>query len=240
MTQDGLIRWDDKGVPHSLLFKDKYFCTQNGYEECSYVAEQGNDLRGRFRELKADDVFVVIETGFGTGLSFCCVWQLFEACAPKGARLHFISLELYPLAVDELVRALNVWPVLNRYAKQLEERYQPKAGGIGEFCFDDNRVRLTIVFDDVVVALKRINEEGLAPHGADAWLLNGFSPFSNPLMWSDDVFKGMRPLSRRGTTLSTFTVASAVRRGLEAQGFQVEKIAGYGTKKHVLKGVFGS
>ena len=57
-------------------------------------------------------------------------------------------------------------------------------------------------------------------------------------MWSDDVFKGMALLSKRGTSLSTFTVAGFVRRGLEAQGFKVERIKGYGTKKTVLIGAF--
>lgn len=232
------IRWDAQGVPHSLLFRDKYFCTQNGYEECSYVAEEGNNLRQRFRELNSSKPFTMIETGFGTGLSFCSAWQLFDACAPQGAQLHFVSIELYPLSNEDLVKALGIWPVLSKYQQYLKEQYQPAAQGVREFYFNQGRVRLTLLFEDVVAALKRILDEKIAPHGADAWLLNGFSPFSNPLMWSDEVFKGMAPLSHKDTTLSTFTVASAVRKGLETHGFAVEKIKGYGTKKHVLKGMF--
>jgi tRNA 5-methylaminomethyl-2-thiouridine biosynthesis bifunctional protein len=234
------IRWDAKGVPHSEVFRDKYFCTQNGYEECCYVADQGNNFRERFSKLdpNTSGTFTIIETGFGTGLSFCCAWQLWEQCAPSSWKLHFISLELYPLSAEDLTRALNVWPAIAVYKEALSLQYKPFTTGIHHFDFNEGKTRLTIAFDDVVVALKNIFEQKMAPQGADAWLLNGFSPFSNPLMWSEDVFKGMALLSHQGTTLSTFTVAVAVRQGLEAQGFVVEKIPGYGTKRHVLKGYF--
>jgi tRNA 5-methylaminomethyl-2-thiouridine biosynthesis bifunctional protein len=233
------IRWDAKGNPHSTLFKDKYFCTQNGYEESRHVAIQGNNLRERFSQLDPQNpgTFTIIETGFGTGLTFCCPWQLWEECAPKSWKLHFISIELYPLTIDEINRALSVWPVLKKCQEVLVSHYRPLESGIGHFDLTP-QVRLTIVFEDVIVALKQIKDQNLAPNGADVWLLNGFSPFSNPLMWSEGVFKGMAPLSKKGTTLSTFTVAAVVRHGLEAQGFKVERVPGHGIKRHVLKGEF--
>lgn len=232
------IQWDAKGVPYSTIFRDKYFCTQNGYEECCYVSGKGNDLPERFSKLDPlrTGTFTIIETGFGTGLSFCCAWQLWEKYAPASWKLHFISIELYPLAVEDLNQALAMWPILVPYKEALTAQYQPLKEGIKDFYF--NNVHLTIVFEDVVLALKTITQKNLAPGKADAWFLNGFSPFSNPLMWIPDVFKGMALLSKRETTLSTFTVAAAVRKGLEAEGFVVEKIPGYGTKKHVLKGHF--
>ena len=48
----------------------------------------------------------------------------------------------------------------------------------------------------------------------------------------------MAALSRCGTTLATFTVAGFVRRGLEAQGFEVQRVLGHGRKKNVLTGHF--
>ena len=99
-------------------------------------------------------------------------------------------------------------------------------------------MRLTILFDHVVPALAVILRTGLAPNGADAWFMDGFAPSKNPEMWSNDVFMGMSALSREGTTLSTFTVAGFVRRGLEASGFEVQRIPGHGEKKNVLTGRF--
>jgi tRNA 5-methylaminomethyl-2-thiouridine biosynthesis bifunctional protein len=93
LQQDHLIRWDAKGVPHSLTFRDKYFCTQNGYEECCYVSDKGNDLRERFSNLDPaiQGTFTIIETGFGTGLSFCCVWQLWEQHARIAILIYYNS-----------------------------------------------------------------------------------------------------------------------------------------------------
>ena len=240
IIEDSTIRWDAKGVPHSVVFRAKYFCTQNGYEECCYVADKGNNLRERFLKLDPNTkgTFTIIETGFGTGLSFCCAWQMWDQCAPASWMLHFISVDLYPLSTEDLTRALSIWPSLSSYKESLSVQYKPFDSGIKHFYLNGSRVHLTIAFEDVVVALRKIYQQGIAPGGADAWFLNGFSPFSNPLMWTADVFKGMALLSREGTTLSTFTVAVAVRMGLEVEGFKVEKIPGYGTKKHVLKGSF--
>lgn len=235
------IRWDENGVPHSLKFNDKYFCTQNGYEEYRHVAGGGNDLSRRLRDLdpSREGIFTVIETGFGTGMCFCCLWEMWETHAPKSWTLHYISIELYPLSTEEIKRALDVWPVLDKYKNLLSGQYQPKPGEVSHFKFNNDRVCLTLVFRDVVVALEMIREKELAPGMADVWLLNGFSPFANPRMWVPEVFAGMAKLSKPGTTLSTFTAAGHVRRGLQAAGFEVERVRGFGTKKQIIKGVFG-
>ncbi len=234
------IRWDDRGVPHSIHFRDKYFCTQNGYEEYRHISGHGNGLLQRFSDLNPSEngIFTIIETGFGTGMCFCCIWELWDQYAPKSWTLHFISIELYPLSADDLDRALSVWPALEKYRHILSKQYQPFSHGIRDFYFDEKRVHLTIVFEDVVEALKKIHQQNASGIKAEAWLLNGFSPFANPQMWTTEVFLGMAKLSQTGTTLSTFTVAGHVRRGLEAAGFQLEKIPGYGTKKQMLRGCF--
>ncbi len=234
-----LLTWDTQGLPHSVIFDDKYFCKENGFEETIHVSCKGNALPKRFAKLDPNGkgTFTIIETGFGTGLSFCAAWKVWQKCAPKSWDLHFVSIELYPLPSEDIARALSLWPSLSDYPKLLLAQYKPQKEGMIDLYFKDSRVRLTLVFDDVVVALKNIHRNRLT-QGADAWFLNGFAPAKNPKMWSDEVFEHMAPLSKKGTTLSTFTVAGFVRRGLEAQGFEVAKIKGYGEKKHILTGIF--
>ncbi len=234
------IRWDAQGVPHSVLFRDKYFCTQNGLEEYRYILKEGSHLSERFAALDScqNGIFVVGETGFGTGLNFCALWELWEEYAPPSWTLRFISVELYPLSSVDLDRALCAWPALEKYRQLLSAQYQPLPGEVQDFYFQNDRVRLTVLFEDVVDALKRLAQENRVVSKVDAWLLNGFSPFANPRMWVPDVFSGMARLSKTGTTFSTFTVAGAVRRGLETAGFSVQKFPGYGTKKHMLRGSF--
>lgn len=234
------IVWDEEGMPRSTCFDDKYFCRSSGYDESVYVCCQANALRERFLALNAAErgVFTILETGFGTGLDFCCVWQLWHETAPSSWRLHFISVELYPLAVENLSRALAFWPVLAPQAGALSAKYAPAPGQTKSFLFDGDRVTLTIIFRHVQEALPLARTCGLAPEGVDVVLLDGFAPSKNPEMWSDHVFDGVAALSRKGTTLTTFTVAGFVRRGLTDRGFVIRKIPGLGGKKHVLAAFF--
>lgn len=234
------IRWNEHGVPHSVAFDDQYFCKDNGYEEGIHVCCHGNSLRGRFLKLDPalKGTFTILETGFGTGLDFCCAWELWDQCAPSSWTLHFLSVELFPLSAEDMARALSLWPSLSAYTAQLLEQYQPCDGKIQDMSLSGGRVRLTLVVDDAAAGLGRIKKENFAPQGADACFLDGFAPSKNPRMWSQEVFNGVAALSRKGTTLSTFTVAGAVRRGLEASGFTVQKIPGHGKKKQILTAVF--
>src|SRR3990167_4208363 len=150
-----LIRWDEKGLPRSVQFDDKYFCQDNGFQESLYTFCGGNDLEKRFAGLPAvgAETFVIGEAGFGTGLNFLSAWQLFKKHAPSTATLHFISLDKFPLSPEDLKKALGLWPALNREAGQLCERYAGVKPG-GEVSFDGGRVKLTIFFEDVLSALQ--------------------------------------------------------------------------------------
>jgi tRNA 5-methylaminomethyl-2-thiouridine biosynthesis bifunctional protein len=72
---------------------------------------------------------------------------------------------------------------------------------------------------------------------ADAWFLDGFSPALNPAMWREEVLAAVAARSAPGTRAATFTVAGAVRRGLAAAGFQVDKRPGFGRKKERLEAI---
>ncbi|MBI3441303.1 MAG: FAD-dependent 5-carboxymethylaminomethyl-2-thiouridine(34) oxidoreductase MnmC [Proteobacteria bacterium] len=65
----------------------------------------------------------------------------------------------------------------------------------------------------------------------DAWYLDGFSPAKNPAMWEEKLFPLLASRTKPGGTLSTFSSAGFVRRGLQQAGFIVEKITGFGAKR---------
>jgi tRNA 5-methylaminomethyl-2-thiouridine biosynthesis bifunctional protein len=234
------VRWDEKGVPYGMAFDDHYFCVDNGYEEAVHVGVLGNALPERFRELDPNKsgIFTIIETGFGTGLDFCCAWEAWDAFAPASWKLAFVSVELYPVSAEDLGRALGMWPRLAKYREAFLGQYAPVPGGVQKMSFGEGRVHLTVVFNEVVSALKRIREGSLALEGADAWFLDGFGPSKNPGMWREEVFVEVAALSRSGTTFSTFTAAGQVRRLLTKHGFLVRKVPAHGKKKHMLTGTY--
>jgi len=235
-----LIKWDSQGTPFSVVFDDMYFCAVNGYEDALYIFCGGNRLEERFKKLDpaVKGTFTIVETGFGTGLIFCVAWKLWKQHAPSSWTLNFFTVERYPLPVEELEQALSVWALIKLQANELVENYKVFSGKAGVFDLNGGCVRLTIVFDDIILGLEKIAQDGLAASKADALFLDGFSPAKNPQMWTEEVFAGLARLSGKGTTLATFTVAGWVRRGLEAQGFSIQKVTGYGCKNEMLEGSF--
>lgn len=225
------LNWRD-GVPESRHFGDVYFNRDNGLEETRYVFLQQNRIPERFARLADGECFVVGETGFGTGLNFLAVWQAWRNANPPGtSRLHFVSVERYPLLPEDLRKALALWPELSDLAAELVENYPPLVSGVHRLILDGGRVRLTLYFGDVLDAWREL------PFTADAWFLDGFAPARNPGMWLDETLRQIRQHSRSGTTLATFTAVGRVRRGLSANGFTMSRVEGYGPKWDMLQGV---
>ena len=71
---------------------------------------------------------------------------------------------------------------------------------------------------------------------ADAWFLDGFAPARNPDLWSDNLMAGVAAHTAPQGSFATYTAAGHVRRGLQAAGFQVERVAGFGRKRHMTRG----
>jgi tRNA 5-methylaminomethyl-2-thiouridine biosynthesis bifunctional protein len=226
------IDWDEHGNPRSRVFSDVYFSTESGLAETRHVFLVQNDLRARFSAMSAEDRLVIGETGFGTGLNFLCAWQLFEECAPAGARLHFTSVEKFPLSRDDLQRALALWPELALFAGQLLEQYVAIHEGFQRLMFDNGRVTLTLLIGDALAMLPQLDGQ------IDAWFLDGFAPAKNPEMWTPELFAQLARLSAPAATIGTFTSTGWVRRALNAAGFKMKRVPGIGHKWEVLRGTF--
>lgn len=152
----------------------------------------------------------------------------------NGSHLHFISFEKYPLAQADLCKALAAWPELAHLSQPLIEQWPLPASGCHRLIFAGGRIRLDLWLGDIKEMLPQV------PHGpqglVDAWYLDGFSPAKNPEMWTQALFDGLARLARPSATLSTFTCAGFVRRGLIDAGFAMKKVKGHGSKREMLAG----
>lgn len=230
--QHAQLDWDEHGQPLSRGFGDVYFSRASGLEETRHVFLAHNALPLRFAALPAGGRLTVGETGFGTGLNFLCAWQLFERTVPTDARLHFVSVERFPLTRADLRQALALWPELAAYAEALLEQYVAVHPGFQRFVFAEGRVVLTLLVGDVLERLPELDAR------IDAWFLDGFAPAKNPEMWTPELFAELARLSAPGATLATFTSAGFVRRGLQEVGFALQRVKGFGQKREMLAGRF--
>ncbi len=222
------LDWSRPGIPAATGFDDIYFSVDGGLEETEEVYLAGCGLPDAWLGLPK---YTVGELGFGSGLNFLATWRMWEKHKPRGAHLHFVSVEKYPFSRTDLARALTAWPELTHFSARLLEVWPGPVKGVHRLHVSED-VTLTLLHDDVIPALQSLQG------GVNAWFLDGFSPAKNPEMWS---MRGMGELARLsvvGAKIGTFTVAGSVRQALTDVGFHVEKKAGFGRKRHRLEAVF--
>lgn len=211
---------------YSKRFEDVYHSRQNGLGETEHVFLKGNTLPDKWQKRER---FSICELGFGTGLNFMATADLFEKTSSRNCRLHYISIEKYPLDIHTIRKVLN--PLFGDKTRPLIRHYPLRIAGFHRIDFSGN-INLTLVFDDVREALPELSGP------IDCWYLDGFTPALNPEMWHEEIFSHMASLSTPGTTFATYTAAGHVRRNLVQAGFHVEKTKGYARKREMLQGFY--
>jgi tRNA 5-methylaminomethyl-2-thiouridine biosynthesis bifunctional protein len=223
------LDWQD-GAPRSIRFDDTYFSKEGGLTETRAVFLDGCGLPQSWAGRHA---FTLGELGFGTGLNILALAELWARTRPlPNATLHVFSIEGFPMSRDEAARALGVWPELGDLAGPLLDQWPDGRRGWRRIEWPDIGVVLDLAIADVCEALQVWNGR------ADAWFLDGFAPARNPQMWTDEVLNLIAARSAPGARAASFTVAGAVRRGLAAAGFTVERVPGFGRKKQRLEAKF--
>lgn len=217
------ISWD-RNTPKATIYDDVYFSVASGIEESNYVFIQQNSLLERFSLLKDNDIFIIGETGFGSGLNFLNVLNLWQNTVTCNAKLFFISFEKHPLSPHDLKRISAYLP---NFA-ELEKQYYLLLEATHRLIFNHN-VYLNLVIGDITNTLNQQN------FLADAWFFDGFTPTRNIDMWSESVFAEISRLSKTGATFATYTANSNVRRTLQNTGFKVFKSKGF-NKRDMLYG----
>ncbi len=163
--------------------------------------------------------------------------------------LEFLSAQLidaYPCFVGKIDSKTPSQPP----PSQGEEQPPPLGrGGLGwghafhRLSFMQGRIKLTLIIDDAAEGFTKLLASShplfmRAGFKVDAWFLDGFAPAKNPEMWSDALFSVLANLSHWDTTATTFSAAALVKNGLKNAGFSVEKVAGFGRKREMVKAKF--
>ncbi|MBT9568210.1 MAG: bifunctional tRNA (5-methylaminomethyl-2-thiouridine)(34)-methyltransferase MnmD/FAD-dependent 5-carboxymethylaminomethyl-2-thiouridine(34) oxidoreductase MnmC [Thiobacillus sp.] len=219
------------GVPYSRAYGDIYHSADGGAGQARHVFLQGCDLPqawcGRER-------YVILETGFGTGLNFLTTWAAWRDDPTRPDQLHFLSVEKHPFQMDDLARVHAQWPGLAALSSELRASWPTLMPGFHRIALDQGRVQLTLMLGDVNDCLPQVQAR------VDAFFLDGFSPDCNADMWQPALFDALAQLARTEATLATYTVEGKVRAELARVGFACEKRKGFGRKRHCLAARFAN
>ncbi|WP_102223834.1 tRNA (5-methylaminomethyl-2-thiouridine)(34)-methyltransferase MnmD [Acidimangrovimonas sediminis] len=218
--QSADLDWRDGAIPVSTRFDDPYFSLAGGLAETRHVFLDGNHLPGRFRA-----GFHIAELGFGTGLNLIAALIAWRA-AGQETRLSYTSFEAYPMSGDEMDRALSAFPEARAVAGPILDQW-----GAGRRRIDLPDLSAEIILGKARETLPRWQGR------ADAWFLDGFSPAKNPELWSPGLMAEVGAHTAPGGTFATYTAAGFVRRALAGAGFDVARCPGFGSKRHMSRGV---
>jgi len=217
------------GVPYSAAYGDIYHSADGGAGQARHVFLQGCGLPQAWSQRSN---FVVLETGFGTGLNFLATWAAWRDDPARPARLHFLSVEKHPFRTEDLARLHAQWPEFAPFSEELLANWPTLTPGFHRIALDGGRVQLTLMLGDALDCLPQVQAE------VDAFYLDGFAPDCNADLWQPALFDALVPLARPGAMAATYTVAASVREGLGRIGFVCEKRTGYGRKRHCLRARF--
>ena len=213
--QSPLLEWKG-GVPIASRFDDPYFSLENGLAETEHVFLAGNGLPDRFCP-----GFHVAELGFGTGLTLAAAMIAWQASGASG-RLHFTSFEAFPMPVADMEQALAVFP-------EALDVMTPVLAALasGAIAVETPSFSFALVLGDARETLPVWSGK------ADAWFLDGFAPARNPELWEETLLSEVGAHTHPGGTAATYSAAGAIRRALGQAGFDVERVPGYGRKRHM-------
>jgi tRNA U34 5-methylaminomethyl-2-thiouridine-forming methyltransferase MnmC len=212
------IDWRADRVPVSRRFDDPFFSLEDGLAETRHVFLSGNDLPARFAP-----GFHIAELGFGTGLNLVAAALAWQAAGIEGP-LRFTSFEAFPLSGADARAALAAFPEAAPFAKAIAAALE------GDGRIETESLSARIVLGDARQTLPAWDG------AADAWFLDGFAPARNPELWEPALLQAVADHTAPGGTCATYSAAGAVRAALTGAGFEVERVPGYGRKRHMVRG----
>jgi tRNA 5-methylaminomethyl-2-thiouridine biosynthesis bifunctional protein len=219
------VDFGDASAPRAPDYDDVYHPRGGAFEQARHVFLVGNGLPQRWA---AREHFVILETGFGLGHNFLATWAAWRDDRQRCEHLWFLSVDKHPLLAADMRRAHahSAEPAL---ARELVNAWPPLTPDLHRRDFASGRVHLLLAFGDIATWMPQWVAN------VDAFYLDGFAPAKNPAMWEPRVMQRLTRLAAVDATAATWSSARGVRDALTAAGFEVERIAGFDSKRDMLR-----
>ena len=232
MIKPANLAWRN-GQPFAPDFNDIYHAPDGGRETRRVFLDPA-DIDAKARQAATlGRPLRIGELGFGTGLNFAMAAQ---AALQARCRLHFISFDAHPIAAQDFAAIARKRRASWAAYAELAGAYPPLLAGWHRRSLAEGRILLSLFWGAADAGLADLIHRQRQP--VDAWFLDGFAPSRNPDLWRPSLLRQVGELSTAGTTVATFTAAGAVRRHLQAAGFNMRRVDQRPHKRESLAGTF--
>ncbi len=218
-----LVTTEDGSTSIFLPQLNEHYHSHHGaVQESQYVF-----MKMGWEELRWKNRVDVLEIGFGTGLN---AWLVLNEMLgdPAAPRVHYTSLELYPVELN-LLAQVGYWNLV--------------ANGSGH---DHKQLFLNMhvaswdseaeIYPGFVLEKLKQSVQDFQPRILyDLIFFDAFSPNVQPELWTKEIFEKMFAAMNPGGILVTYCAKGDVRRNMIAAGFEVERVAGPPGKREMLR-----
>lgn len=188
--------------------------------------------RSGFKTAVSQQSVTVLDIGMGLGYNALTTIEQWMSCS-DAHNLNLVSLEKDPTLVQNLLRQNGSWQ--ENWPDLWKEV-------ITHFSSDENphaevthpctsaRTYWKILTCDAAADLSWASEQSF-----DFFWQDPFSLPHNPELWSPEWFRQLKSVAKPKATLMTYSVAREVKTALNAAGWNYERIATPGRKRHWLR-----
>lgn len=214
-----IIQKTEDGSPTIYLpeLDEHYHSVHGAIQESSHIFIQAG-----LRSLPAGHIRI-LEVGFGTGLN--AFLTLLETFNNPDLSIEYFTVERYPLSTD-ITEQLDYPHLLAPDRADLFAAFHRAPW--------DKPVNITPAF-----TLHKIEGDiATVPLPDDINLIyfDAFAPEKQPEMWQQPIFDRIASHASPQSVIVTYCAKGDVRRGWQATGFRMEKLAGPPGKRHILRG----
>jgi tRNA U34 5-methylaminomethyl-2-thiouridine-forming methyltransferase MnmC len=219
-------------------YDDRYFDVVNAIEEAKHIFFRGTgiiDILSTAGQGRKE--FRIGETGFGAGRLLIALMDFLDNCGITEIAIIYNSVELHPVTSERMASILEGFrtetgQLIDLLVRNYSRVEISRPGW--------HQIQLIRPFGTLTLNLwigEALEMVQALTIPCDTWFLDGHGPKKNPSIWRRELLMAIGEKTVPGGTCATYTVAGAVRRGLNAAGFSVEQRPGFGGKKSVLKGL---
>ncbi len=196
MTDRKVITEDGSTTYHSEKYDETYHSKSGALTEADkkYAEACGID------KLETADI---LDICFGLGYNTAAAIDRF-----KGSRIRVAGLEQNQGIVDEITRMGDEYPfkcreVMQEVAASREHK--------------DEKVHVKIIMGDARKTIRTLKDKSF-----DLTFLDPFSPKRCPELWTEEFFRQIHRVLRKGGKIATYSCARAVRENFRKTGFHVK------------------